>query len=295
MANELVHTKKTASAEDNTYSTTKSGGKFSGTELARIAGEGEKVAAGGGTPMEGHNNKFLVAQNSDQAEELREENPNTPVRIAQHRNEDGTFGESVQDKEAQVKEKAEKMTKEEISEYEHRLGIKFTNSKDFVGEVLKEITEGRGLVSALKQRFDVTFASKLTGEQKESLISRKIREAKEKDKQAHDNRKVAFLKRKSTPVEQSKTTFTKQEPARDTEYEKAQIEKYTNLLNSLSPQDRVRTMQQFGITPKAGEEGQYNIPENLLGRGGYKSPKKDNDSLTPEQESEARRLYGYRK
>ena len=52
-------------------------------------------AAGGGDPLE-KGEHFKLADTPEEAEKMREQNPNTKVRVKQPRNEDGTFGYNSQ-------------------------------------------------------------------------------------------------------------------------------------------------------------------------------------------------------
>jgi hypothetical protein len=133
------------------------------TDKNKAGEEGIKVSnaaisTGGGDPLPkgSHDNEFLVAENAEEAEEMRERTDGEiPVRTLQYRNGKGQFSDSPDKVQRKLKEKAGDNSREYFrsksglsdEEFEERIKSLGITKDDFVYECLNNINSvSKGLV-----------------------------------------------------------------------------------------------------------------------------------------------------
>lgn len=120
-------------------------------KISKDVGIGDnKISTGGGDPLPkgSKNNQFLVAENKEEAEEMRERTDGKiPVRTLQYRDEDGQFSNSPEEIEGRVKEKVDEdkdyiqkasgLSDDEFVERIKSIGM---TKEEFISEVSRAIS-----------------------------------------------------------------------------------------------------------------------------------------------------------
>ena len=120
-------------------------------KISKDVGVGSnKISTGGGDPLPkgSRNNKFLVAENKEEAEEMRERTDGEiPVRTLQYRDENGQFSNSPDDVEGKIKENIDndkdylkKASGLDDEEFEKRIKSIGMTKEEFISEASKSIS-----------------------------------------------------------------------------------------------------------------------------------------------------------
>lgn len=147
-----------------------------GVEGIKVSGAA--VSTGGGDPLPAgsKDNEFLVAENAEEAEELRERTDGeVPVRTLQYRNSKGQFSDGVDKVQRKLKENAGEDSREYFKrkaglgdeEFEKRIKSLGMTKDDFVYESLNNINAvSKGVVDKKALMHHLKYEKKLTDSQR---------------------------------------------------------------------------------------------------------------------------------